>query len=145
MKKYHKTYLIWAVVSTLLLTTCGMSLGISCHIEHMPVQTEEQTKETAPMSLSHEGEARFGIIAIETPLAEGFPDEFYIGVLKNVNVTLHGATSFIVAPIPFIFFATTFETENMIQLTMDFFWGPVDYTENSTYITGFGRMISWKW
>ena len=145
MKKYHKTYLIWAVVTTLLLITCSMCLGISCHKQHISVQTEEQTKEMAPMSLSHEGEARFGIISIETPLAEGFPDESYIGVLLNVNVTLHGATSFIVTPIPFMIFATTFETENMIQLKMDFFWGPIDISEDGTYISGFARMISWKW
>ena len=93
----------------------------------------------------YQGSARFCMIVIETSNGTGFPDNEYIGALNDVNATLEGQNMLVVAPIPWLIFGTVFETNQTIYLTMEFFAGVVDSTDNTTTVTGFAKNVVWKW
>ena len=94
----------------------------------------------------HHGSAGFCILSIETESAEGLPsDELYMGILTDINVTLHGPNLFMLAPIPWFFLSTMFETNETIHLKADFFWGSVDQTYDPPLIMGFAKNVKWEW
>lgn len=98
------------------------------------------------MNLGSKGKIWFGIISIQiTNVESSLPDENYAGILMDINLTLHGTTRLSAVPIPFMFLATSFETTNLVYLQMEFFWGAVHKSSDSTSVDGFARMVTWEW
>jgi hypothetical protein len=92
-----------------------------------------------------QGSAIFALVNIECDNPEGFPEERYIGVLNNVNATLCGQSRLIVTPLPWIIYGTVFETDQPIHVTMEFYAGVIEPTQQPTMISGFTKNIIWEW
>jgi hypothetical protein len=122
-----KKILIFCTISAFVLSGfCVSALSLN---------TNKIEKTSKPM---HHGTAGFCILSVETQNAEGLPsDELYMGILTEINVTFHGPNLFMLAPIPWFFLSTMFETNETIHLEADFFWGSVDQTYDPPSINGF--------
>jgi len=142
MKRNIKKILFLNVIGILIISVFGVNI-----VSSIPQDTATTVRSVTyglnqPM---HRGNVRLCIIGIETSNVVGLPDETYAGILTDVNITLSGAIMFGVVPIPLVFLSTGFETSETIYLKMEFFWGAVDPTENTTMIGGFARNIEWEW
>ena len=142
MKKDIKKILLLNVIGILIISLFGANI-----VSSIPQDTAITVKSVTYRlnQPTNKGNVRLGIIGIETSNVAGLPDETYAGILTDVDITLSGANMFGVVPIPLAFLSTGFETSETIYLKMEFFWGAVDPTGNTTMIGGFARNIEWEW
>jgi len=90
----------------------------------------------------YEGKAIFAFVAIKTTNAT-IPEK-YVGVLKDVNITLYGDTTLIVFHLPLLF-PSVLITNETILLRMKFFIGALYWENGYACILGYAFMVKWEW
>ena len=89
-----------------------------------------------------EGKAIFAFIAVRTTNAT-IPEK-YVGVLKDVNITLYGDTTLIVFHLSLLF-PSVLITNETILLHMKFFIGALYWEDGYACIVGYAFMVKWEW
>lgn len=103
------------------------------------IEADENDFGTLPLNT---GKAFFGWILINSSQVSGLPDVGYMGVLTDMNATFSGHTEFLLAK-PFT--PTMLETNNSVNVKIDFFWGMVEMEQENFVLMGFAKGISWEW
>ena len=140
IKKVIKYVTVFSV-----LVFFGLNIGTSLTQNNEALATSITYKIDGVCDSLYHGEAKKGILAIESSNAEGIPDDIYSGIISKLNITLYGDQIFSIVPLPWIIFSTYFENNGTMFVKMDFFWGYINPTGETVSISGFARDIQWDW
>ena len=128
-----------------ILVFFGVNIGSSCIQNTDTIATPITDKIGKIYEFLYHGEAKRGIIAIESSDAEGIPDDMYNGVISKLNITLYGEQMFSLVPLPWFILSTYFENTGTMFVKMDFFWGYINPIGETIFISGFAKNIQWDW
>ena len=136
--KIKKLLIIILIISIIILST----QTYQCNELH--TQLNKINNRSNPELLNNKGEVNHGLIIINSTKAIGMPDH-HNGVILNGNITFSESTHFIVIHIPLVFIIDNFNTNEKINLHMDFFIGRSDYQSHlGLYrLIGFAKGITW--